>query len=448
MSLQASSNPPARDDPHDPLTLPMQFPRSSQLDDRRRRVLTEEVIGGAVAADAAPAEKTNARAKPRRRLATQVRPYGDAALIDRQPRITDLAPQHYGIIALLFLAGVTIVAGLETLYVYMPDLARRTPDGTIAAFDLAGEGSLAAWFSSATLLLAGVMSLLVYSIRRHKADDYHGRYRVWLWSAGCSLVMSMDESGSLHEGFKELMSYATGQRGFGDGSIWWVGAYALTLGAVGMRLLLEMCECRASTTALVFTGGCYGTAVLARLGFVMPDAPMQEIMLEEGCEMVGNLFLLLAAMLHARYVILDAQGLIPPKAAKPAKAPKADKPAKADKGEKKAEAAAKPAAEPESAGRSWFRKTKIDPAHNNPPPPKQQPSKNSPPAAVAAKATSRRADAEQDYDYEDEPRGRQNRKPKASASDDDAAYGDERRMTRAERKALRRERDRQRHGDE
>ena len=34
-------------------------------------------------------------------------------------------------------------------------------------------------------------------------------------------------------------------------------------------------------------------------------------MLEEGAEMVGNLFLLLAMVLHARYVILDAEGLLP-----------------------------------------------------------------------------------------------------------------------------------------
>lgn len=395
-------------------------------------------MGSAAPVDdaAAPAAQTLSRPRTRRRSASHVRPYGDAALMDRQPRITDLVPQRYGILALLFLAGVTIVAGLEALYAYMPELARRTSDGTIAAFDLDDEGSLAVWFSSVTLLLASLTSLVVYSIRRHKADDYHGRYRIWLWSAGCWLMMSMDEGGSLHEGFKELMSYATGQRGFGDGSIWWVGAYALVLGSIGMRLLLEIRECRGSTTALVLTAACYGTAVLAQLGFVLPDAGAREVMLEEGCEMIGNLFLLLSMTLHARYVILDAQGLVP---AKKVKSPKVEKPAK---GEKKAEAEAKPSAEPEVAGRSWFRRAKIDPAHNNPPAPKQQPSKSAPPLAAAVKTNSRRAEAEDDYD--DEPNSRQNRKPRASAPDaDDASYDGERRMSKAERKAQRRNRQRQ-----
>jgi hypothetical protein len=420
----------------------MQLPRSSQLDDRRRRVLTEEVIGGASVEPAAPAAKTNSRPRTRRRSAIHVRPYGDAALMDRQPRITDFIPQRYSIIALLFLAGVTIVAGLESLYAYMPELARRTSDGTIAAFDLDNEGSLAVWFSSTTLLLASLTSAIVYSIRRHKADDYHGRYRVWLWSAGCWLVMSMDEGGSLHEGFKELMSYATGQRGFGDGSIWWVGAYSLVLGGVGLRLLLEIRDCRSSTTAFVLTAGCYLTAVLAQLGFIMPDAGAREVMLEEGCEMVGNLFLLLTMTLHARYVILDAQGMLSAKREKPAK-PKAEKPAKT---EKKTEAEAKPSAVPAPAGKSWFRKTKINSAHTSPPAPKNPSTKSAP--AAAAKTSSRRAEVEDEYDYDDEPPARQNRKVKTPArGDEHDSYGDERRMSKAERKAMRRERDR-RHEDD
>ena len=38
----------------------------------------------------------------------------------------------------------------------------------------------------ATLWLgaAGAMSLLIYSIRRHKLDDYRGRYRWWLVGVG------------------------------------------------------------------------------------------------------------------------------------------------------------------------------------------------------------------------------------------------------------------------
>ena len=430
----------------------MQFPRSSQLDDRRRRVLTEEVIGGAGAESGEPAGDSPAKpAARRRRSAAAVRPYGDTALLDKQPRITDLIPQRYGVLALWFLAGVTVVAGLESLYAFLPELASKTADGTLAAFDLEAEGSLAAWFSSSTLSLASAVAVVIFSIRRHKADDYHGRYRIWLWAALCWLVMSMDEGGSLHEAFQELMSYATGQRGYGDGSIWWIGVYSFALGAVGTRLALEMRDCRSSTASLFIAAGCYVAAVVARLNVILPDAGSLRVMVEEGAEMSGNLFLLLAMTLHARYVILDAQGLLPAKKEKPAKPPKAEKPEKpkAEKAEKKAEAEAKPAAA--EAGRSWFRKAKIDPAHTSPPAPKHQPAKSAPPLAAAVKAASRRAEPETDYEEDEAPRHarKHNHESRPDHRRDEADdYRENRRMSKAERKALRREQSRSRHEDD
>ncbi|HEV7224080.1 MAG TPA: hypothetical protein VGN42_15330 [Pirellulales bacterium] len=419
----------------------MSFPRS-QLDDRRRRVLTEEVIGPAQPADDAAGTASQSKPSDRRRSSVRVRPYGDAALMDRQPRITDLVPQRYSMLALLFLAGVTIVAGLEALYAWLPELASKTAEGTIDAIDLAAEGSLGAWFSSTALALASVAAVVVYSIRRHKADDYHGRYRIWLWAAACWMLLSMDEGGSLHEGFTELMSYLAQQRGFGDGSIWWISAYSLLLGTVGMRLTLEMRECRSSTAALLATAACYAAAVLARLNVLSPGAHMQRVMVEEGCEMVGNLFLLFAMTLHARYTILAAQGRLPAKKEKPAK-PKAEQPAKAEKLvkiEKKIEPAAKPAAAAAAPGRSWFRKTKIDPAHNGPPAPKHAPAKSSPPA--------RRAEVDDEADYDDDPPARSARSARPGARDESDVDEADRRVSKAERKAMRREKNRSRRDED
>ncbi len=231
--------------------------------------------------------------------------------MDEQSRLTDLVPRRLSVFVLAFLVGLAIVAGLEGLYAWMPRLAPMTTDGRVAAFDLDGEGSLAVWFSSATLGLAGLVAVLVFTVRRHREDDYPGRYRVWLWAAACCLLLSIDETSSLHEGFKEMMAVVTGTRVFGDGSIWWVAAYGFLLGAVGTRLLVDMRECWLSTAAFVATGACYAVAVVAQLGWILPEAGARAVMLEEGAEMVGNLMLLMAVGLHARHVILDAEGLLP-----------------------------------------------------------------------------------------------------------------------------------------
>ena len=231
--------------------------------------------------------------------------------MDEQTRLTDLVPQSLTKIFILFILGIGIVVGLEMLYAWMPTLAPMTTDGRVAAFDLDGEGSLAVWFSSTTFLLAAFVAVVVYTVRRHKTDDYNGRYRVWLWAAMCWALLSIDETSSLHEGFKEMMTQVAGTRLLGDGSMWWIIAYFFLLGAVGTRLVVDMRACRLSTISMVMVAVCYSLAIVAQLGWVLPQAGARAVMIEEGAEMVGNLFLLLAMTLHARYVILDAEGLLP-----------------------------------------------------------------------------------------------------------------------------------------
>lgn len=324
---------------------------SGRSDERRRRVLTEDVISGgkAGAKTAADATSKSTDDKPARNR------NGEAARMERQTRLTDLIPRSYAMLAAYFLLGGLMIAGLEALYFYMPQFAAHTTDGRIATFDLDGEGSLAAWFSTFQLTLAAGAALIIYSVRKHRADDYHARYRIWIITAFCWFGMSIDESASLHEGFKELMTWATGERGFGDGSVWWVGAYGIILGGLGIKLFLEMKECRTSTALMFLTAGCYAASVVAQLNLILPDSGAIGVMLEEGLEMAGNQFLFVAMLAHARYVFLEAKGEIAARQVKPKK-------------EKKT--VAKTAAEPvaKSSGFGWFRKAKIDPAHGTPAP--------------------------------------------------------------------------------
>lgn len=228
-----------------------------------------------------------------------------------QPSIAELLPRKPLLLGLLFLAGLLAIAGLETLYHFMPRLAAQATDGRIAAFDLDSEGSLAAWFSSLLLLGASLLSLQIWSLRRHRLDDYHGRYRIWFWAALVWFVMSVDEACSLHEGFKELMAHATGRRLFGDGSLWWIMAYGLVLGVLGIRLLVEVRSCRTSTTFFVLAGLSWLSAIFWQLDLIVPASGARSVMVEEGCEMLGNLFLLTALAVHARHVLLDIEGLLP-----------------------------------------------------------------------------------------------------------------------------------------
>jgi hypothetical protein len=275
--------------------------RSGQRDDRRRRLLTDDLSN---------ADESRCRVWPESASAPQKSSYGDAEFLERQWRLLDLVPLRLPIVALFLLTGIAIIAGLEAGYTWM--LHRAAAGGAIVvALDLGAKGSFAGWFSSLALLAAAVASLLVYTVRRHRRDDYQGRYRVWRWAAVCWFIMATDQAASLREGFRDMMIALSGTSAVGDGTFWWVAVYVLGLGAIGSRLFLDMRPSRLSIAALLIAAVAYGLAMASSLGWLVADGGIGEVMFRVGAEMTGGLMLLAAMALHARYVLLDAEGLLP-----------------------------------------------------------------------------------------------------------------------------------------
>jgi hypothetical protein len=276
-----------------------------QRDDRRRRVLNETSLGTLAPAASKPRKRRTAKG-----WLGKSKNYGDAEFLDEQARVTDLVPTRLLPIVAWFSVAFGCVAGLEALYAEMPQIASATGEGHIAAFDLAAKGSLATWFSSLLLLLATLAAILVYTIRRHKNDDYHGRYRIWIWAAFCWTLLSVDEVSNLHEAVRDLMVRFCGTPLLGDGSVWWLILGFFLFGSVGLRLLVDMRYCRASCAALVLASLCYAMAACCHFGLVVAGDGSRQVMIAAGAKMAGHLLLLLAIALHGRHVILDAQGLI------------------------------------------------------------------------------------------------------------------------------------------
>lgn len=428
-------------------------------DDRRRRLLTEENLA-AGAKSAGDDTDDGESARPVRSATKSSNRYGTAGRAEKQTRLVDLMPQTYGMLALAFFLGLAAIAGLEVGYFYLPKLLPHSASGRIDALDLAGEGSLASWLSTTLLTLAAAGAWIVYSVRKHRADDYHGRYRVWLTAGIAWLLLGVDESASLHETFRDIMVGTTGKHGFGDGSIWWIGAYGLVLTIVGIRLLLEMKECRTSTVALGFGGACYLAAVLFVLNnerLWLPQALFPatiNVMVKEGLELAGNLFLLTSMLVHARYVILEAQGEITPRAVKPKKekkpAAKAES-AKSDapRSEKaKAEAKVDEAEKPKRSLFGWFggKSAKVDQPHKTPAAPTIRKTSDLDPPPKAEKVSSSvfksRDEAVADTT------NRNVKKVQADFADDEDDDDDrgQRKLSKAERKAMKRQRDADRRG--
>jgi len=217
--------------------------------------------------------------------------------MDGNTRLVDLIPRDNRFYIGILVTGVAVIAVLEACFAAMPLLVPHTTDGAVAAFDLDGEGSLAVWVSSFTLAAAAGSCLVVWVL----SSCYQRTRRIWLWAAACWLFLSIDECSSLHEGFKEMMTLATGERLSHDGSMWWAIPYSIVLGTTGLRLLAAMRNCLSACGLLIAVAVLYAAAVLGELGWITAKDTFG-VMLEEGCEMLGNLCLLTSTLLYARYV--------------------------------------------------------------------------------------------------------------------------------------------------
>lgn len=285
-----------------PLEASSAFRHGGLRDDRRRRLLTDDLSESDDVSSCRVWSDDDVPQKPEY--------YGNAQFLDRQWRLLDLVPQRLLVTVILLLMGIGIIAGLETTYAWT--IQRLTADQKLAtALDIGAKGSLTCWFASLTLLAASFAALLVYTVRRYRTDDYQGRYRVWIWAAVCWFLMATDQAASLREGFRELMIRLTGTPVLGDGTFWWVAVYVLLFLALGSRLLLDVRPNRLAITALAAAAVSYSLALTCHLGWKLTGTAAGDVMLRTGSEMVGQLMLFATMVLHARYVLRDAQGLVP-----------------------------------------------------------------------------------------------------------------------------------------
>jgi hypothetical protein len=76
-------------------------------------------------------------------------------------------------------------------------------------------------------------------------------------------------------------------------------------------LLIDMRGDWLASCILLIAAMGQGLAVGCRLGWLLPDGGSRVVMLVSGAEMTGGLMLMAAMILHVRYVIRDAEGLLP-----------------------------------------------------------------------------------------------------------------------------------------
>jgi hypothetical protein len=300
----------------------MEFRRSGQRGDRRRRVMLDERLGSSEAVELTVTARADQDKTTEHSLA--VRTYHEAAATDWQRRVTDLIPTRWGTLLLLFLVGVAAIAGIEVLYGQSETWGTKFGEANVAALDPTRPASLGGWFSSFVMVVCSMTALLVYSIRRHKEDDYRGRYRIWIWAAMVWLFGSMAAAAPIHRLVAAAVAHGTGSQLVGNPALFSTAFYAMIISTVAVPVVVDLRQNRLALLTILAAGACYLTAAAIDLQLLLPLAgPLQTICLS-AARMGSHLLLLTSLLVFARHVFLDAQGKI---AARPAKQ-RLEKPAK------------------------------------------------------------------------------------------------------------------------
>jgi hypothetical protein len=286
----------------------MEFRRKSQRDERRRRVLLDETD----LPSRSNSDAVTARDKPLKSGGPgPAKSYTEAALAPHRPRVVDLIPTRAWTIGVLLLLAVTAVTGLQALYGYVALGYGELGIDHVRAADLASAGSIASWFASCLLLASAMLAGMTYSIRRHRADDYRGRYRIWCWMVPILVVFSLDAVADLQCSLRTALLQLAGIPDYSDAKLVWTASVAVLGVGLGVRLAVEMRACRGAILSLVLAAGSYAVWGVATLEWLWADGGVFRVMALSALAMAGNVAVFSALCWYARHVYRDARGLLP-----------------------------------------------------------------------------------------------------------------------------------------
>lgn len=243
--------------------------------------------------------------------------YAPAATPERQPSLAALVPCGLGRFAAVAAGMLATTAVVLALAVWQrtavsPAAAPGRFAATLAAaracLDPASVESLGGFLAECWLFTAAVGALVVRSMRRHRRDDFQGRYRAWAWMACLFVTTACAGRMPLGRLAAAAGSDLTGVALGPSGSGWWMLSAAVAWIAVGCWAVVPLHERLA--TAL-WLAGCYAawtvTAACTLLAGRPGSAPLETAATTSW--VFGAALAAIAMLAAARSVIREVRGL-------------------------------------------------------------------------------------------------------------------------------------------
>ncbi len=285
-------------------------------DQRRRRVLIEESLS-VVSAEADSDQPRPAAAKPGLGNGNS---YSDAACLQRQsPSVVLLAISPF-ILTVTVLSSLVLVVGLLAAYGHWRLWPRDLLPSPLSVLDLERPGNMAAWLCSLLLAAAAFQGVQIYRLRRHKTDDYRGRYRVWAWIPLILFAMAAGQATDVHQDLVHLAVALVSPKGGLEHAATWPLVATVTWVLVAVRLAFEVRVSRWATGFLATATVGYLAGLLTAQLTVQPISQMLVVFASSALVMIGHLAVFASVLVFGRHVYLDSQGLLPARSAKPRRA--------------------------------------------------------------------------------------------------------------------------------
>ncbi|MGI9177451.1 MAG: hypothetical protein ACR2IT_06290 [Pirellulales bacterium] len=292
---------------------------ASQRRDQRRRM----VVSWKRSADAAQSPSESPRV---------MAAYDAEAHPEQQPGPAMLLPTGIGglslaILAILLPLGAAIVAATSehlfgrNLFAGSGRFA-RTLAAAGAVLDPQSGASIQIWMSQMLLVGAAGVAVIVRLMRRHRRDDFKGRFRAWGWMAALFLLSAAAGVVPIGRLLGAALSDATGITLGPDGIGWWIGLATIAFAAVSLWAVLPLHERLATAFWIVLTLACWGGAAAASW---LAAGRERVVMAGLAAWSLGAACGLIAMLAAARSVIREVRGQCGRPAVKP-KAEKAEKP--------------------------------------------------------------------------------------------------------------------------
>ena len=235
--------------------------------------------------------------------------YGEGANIENHPQVTDYVPRRFRIMGLMIAGGAALGLLAETVAHHAESLS-TTLGVTAAELTETLSDRLVGWTSAITLIVAAAYARVVFLLKRHRLDDLRGRYRAWRHASLLSILLSADCVVAGHTLLGNAAGHFTGIHPLGSNTVWWLVPTMLVGAWVLGRLIRDAAECRTALAAFVLAAACFAIAAVCAAGWSPATSALWSETLTRCLPLVGWLCALAGTLLTARYVVLDVQGLI------------------------------------------------------------------------------------------------------------------------------------------